>query len=122
MAASQEQDFGTANLHMEVSDIISVLVYVGVAKGNGVLSKTGKPEARLPHSCQQACPLTWSALLEKETEGEKPSAGAEMFHKPLSSQNMVSTLQTMTFKRCIWKDFALSVHGHRSKKSFYLHS
>uniref|UniRef100_A0A8C2E0G5 Probable JmjC domain-containing histone demethylation protein 2C n=1 Tax=Cyprinus carpio TaxID=7962 RepID=A0A8C2E0G5_CYPCA len=41
VAASQEQDFGTANLHMEVSDIISVLVYVGVAKGNGVLSKTG---------------------------------------------------------------------------------
>lgn len=42
VAASQEQDFGTANLHMEVSDIISVLVYVGVAKGNGVLSKTGE--------------------------------------------------------------------------------
>ncbi|XP_052466860.1 probable JmjC domain-containing histone demethylation protein 2C isoform X2 [Carassius gibelio] len=41
VASSQEQDFGTANLHMEVSDIISVLVYVGVAKGNGVLSKTG---------------------------------------------------------------------------------
>ncbi|TRY55571.1 hypothetical protein DNTS_023163 [Danionella cerebrum] len=41
VAASQEQDFGTANLHMEVSDVISVLVYVGVAKGNGVLSKTG---------------------------------------------------------------------------------
>uniref|UniRef100_A0A8C7K5R0 Probable JmjC domain-containing histone demethylation protein 2C n=1 Tax=Oncorhynchus kisutch TaxID=8019 RepID=A0A8C7K5R0_ONCKI len=41
VAASQEQDFGTANLHREVSDIVSVLVYVGVAKGNGVLSKTG---------------------------------------------------------------------------------
>lgn len=41
VASSQEQDFGTANLHMEVSDIVSVLVYVGVAKGNGVLSKTG---------------------------------------------------------------------------------
>ncbi|XP_030631900.1 probable JmjC domain-containing histone demethylation protein 2C isoform X2 [Chanos chanos] len=41
VAASQEQDFGTANLHTEVSDIVSVLVYVGVAKGNGVLSKTG---------------------------------------------------------------------------------
>uniref|UniRef100_A0A8C9VZY1 Probable JmjC domain-containing histone demethylation protein 2C n=1 Tax=Scleropages formosus TaxID=113540 RepID=A0A8C9VZY1_SCLFO len=41
VAASQEQDFGTANLHLEVSDIMSVLVYVGVAKGNGVLSKTG---------------------------------------------------------------------------------
>lgn len=41
VAASQEQDFGTANLHVEVSDVVSVLVYVGVAKGNGVLSKTG---------------------------------------------------------------------------------
>uniref|UniRef100_A0A674MWP9 Probable JmjC domain-containing histone demethylation protein 2C n=1 Tax=Takifugu rubripes TaxID=31033 RepID=A0A674MWP9_TAKRU len=41
VAASKEQDFGTANLHLEVSDVVSVLVYVGVAKGNGVLSKTG---------------------------------------------------------------------------------
>lgn len=48
VAASQEQDFGTANIHMEVSDIVSVLVYVGVAKGNGVLSKTGRP---LPKPC-----------------------------------------------------------------------
>lgn len=44
VAASQDQDFGTANLHVEVSDVVSVLVYVGVAKGNGVLSKTGKTE------------------------------------------------------------------------------
>lgn len=42
VAASQDHDFGTANLHVEVSDVVSVLVYVGVAKGNGVLSKTGK--------------------------------------------------------------------------------
>ncbi|KAM6896910.1 LOW QUALITY PROTEIN: putative JmjC domain-containing histone demethylation protein 2C [Xenentodon cancila] len=41
VAASQDQDFGTANLHLEVSDVVSVLVYVGIAKGNGVLSKTG---------------------------------------------------------------------------------
>ncbi|XP_034021083.1 probable JmjC domain-containing histone demethylation protein 2C [Thalassophryne amazonica] len=41
VAASQGQDFGTASLHVEVSDVVSVLVYVGVAKGNGVLSKTG---------------------------------------------------------------------------------
>ncbi|TNN62877.1 putative JmjC domain-containing histone demethylation protein 2C [Liparis tanakae] len=41
VAASQDQDFGTANLHVEVSDVVSILVYVGVAKGNGVLSKTG---------------------------------------------------------------------------------
>lgn len=42
VAACQDQNFGTANLHVEVSDVVSVLVYVGVAKGNGVLSKTGK--------------------------------------------------------------------------------
>ncbi|KAJ8250239.1 hypothetical protein COCON_G00221610 [Conger conger] len=41
IVASQEQDFGTSNIHLEVSDTISILVYVGVAKGNGVLSKTG---------------------------------------------------------------------------------
>lgn len=46
VAASQDQDFGTANLHVEVSDVVSVLVYVGVAKGNGVLSKTGKTDHR----------------------------------------------------------------------------
>lgn len=44
VAASQDQDFGTANVHVEVSDVVSVLVYVGVAKGNGVLSKTGKTD------------------------------------------------------------------------------
>lgn len=50
VAASQDQDFGTANLHVEVSDVVSVLVYVGVAKGNGVLSKTGKAYySRLNH-------------------------------------------------------------------------
>lgn len=59
MAASQDQDFGTANLHVEVSDVVSVLVYVGVAKGNGVLSKTGKAhsglvleEMALEYTCQ----------------------------------------------------------------------
>lgn len=46
VAASQDQDFGTANLHVEVSDVVSVLVYVGVAKGNGVLSKTGETDHR----------------------------------------------------------------------------
>uniref|UniRef100_A0AAY4ERJ0 JmjC domain-containing protein n=1 Tax=Denticeps clupeoides TaxID=299321 RepID=A0AAY4ERJ0_9TELE len=38
--SSPEQDFGTCNLHIEVSDIISVLTYVGVAKGNGNPSKS----------------------------------------------------------------------------------
>uniref|UniRef100_A0A673HV78 Probable JmjC domain-containing histone demethylation protein 2C n=1 Tax=Sinocyclocheilus rhinocerous TaxID=307959 RepID=A0A673HV78_9TELE len=32
-----EQDFGTSNLHVEISDSMSILVYVGVAKGNGLL-------------------------------------------------------------------------------------
>ncbi|XP_064172762.1 probable JmjC domain-containing histone demethylation protein 2C [Anguilla rostrata] len=40
VVASQEQDFGTASLHLEVSDTVSILIYVGVAKGNGALSKT----------------------------------------------------------------------------------
>uniref|UniRef100_A0A672QSW8 JmjC domain-containing protein n=1 Tax=Sinocyclocheilus grahami TaxID=75366 RepID=A0A672QSW8_SINGR len=31
------QDFGTSNLHVEISDTMSILVYVGVAKGNGLL-------------------------------------------------------------------------------------
>uniref|UniRef100_A0A671RZS8 Probable JmjC domain-containing histone demethylation protein 2C n=1 Tax=Sinocyclocheilus anshuiensis TaxID=1608454 RepID=A0A671RZS8_9TELE len=36
-----EQDFGTSNLHVEISDSMSILVYVGVAKGNGASSKAG---------------------------------------------------------------------------------
>uniref|UniRef100_A0A8C1G1E1 JmjC domain-containing protein n=1 Tax=Cyprinus carpio TaxID=7962 RepID=A0A8C1G1E1_CYPCA len=36
-----EQDFGTSNLHVEISDTMSILVYVGVAKGNGASSKAG---------------------------------------------------------------------------------
>ncbi|XP_052385950.1 probable JmjC domain-containing histone demethylation protein 2C [Carassius gibelio] len=36
-----EQDFGTSNLHVEISDTMSILVYVGVAKGNGAPSKAG---------------------------------------------------------------------------------
>uniref|UniRef100_A0A673K2Z9 Probable JmjC domain-containing histone demethylation protein 2C n=1 Tax=Sinocyclocheilus rhinocerous TaxID=307959 RepID=A0A673K2Z9_9TELE len=35
------QDFGTSNLHVEISDTMSILVYVGVAKGNGAPSKAG---------------------------------------------------------------------------------
>ena len=53
VAASQDQDFGTANLHVEVSDIVSILVYVGVAKGNGVLSKTGENPPLLIHTHSQ---------------------------------------------------------------------
>nr|XP_014344947.1 PREDICTED: probable JmjC domain-containing histone demethylation protein 2C isoform X3 [Latimeria chalumnae] len=41
VAAAKDQETGTTNLHVEVSDILNILVYVGVARGNGVLSKTG---------------------------------------------------------------------------------
>ncbi|KAK2843350.1 hypothetical protein Q7C36_011565 [Tachysurus vachellii] len=41
VTACPEQDFGTSNLHVEISDTMSILVYVGVAKGNGALSKSG---------------------------------------------------------------------------------
>uniref|UniRef100_A0A4X2L6I7 Probable JmjC domain-containing histone demethylation protein 2C n=1 Tax=Vombatus ursinus TaxID=29139 RepID=A0A4X2L6I7_VOMUR len=41
VAAAKDHDIGTTNLHIEVSDVVNILVYVGVAKGNGVLSKSG---------------------------------------------------------------------------------
>lgn len=41
MAATKDHDIGTTNLHIEVSDVVNILVYVGIAKGNGVLSKSG---------------------------------------------------------------------------------
>ncbi|XP_076835102.1 putative JmjC domain-containing histone demethylation protein 2C [Brachyhypopomus gauderio] len=41
VTACPEQDFGTSNLHVEISDTMSILVYVGLAKGNGALSKSG---------------------------------------------------------------------------------
>nr|XP_055027808.1 probable JmjC domain-containing histone demethylation protein 2C [Misgurnus anguillicaudatus] len=41
VTACLEQDFGTSNLHVEISDTMSILVYTGVAKGNGAPSKTG---------------------------------------------------------------------------------
>ncbi|KAJ7398780.1 putative JmjC domain-containing histone demethylation protein 2C isoform X3 [Pitangus sulphuratus] len=41
VAATKDHDIGTTNLHIEVSDIVNILVYVGIAKGNGVLSKSG---------------------------------------------------------------------------------
>lgn len=42
VAAAKDHDIGTTNLHIEASDVVNILVYVGVAKGNGVLSKAGK--------------------------------------------------------------------------------
>jgi hypothetical protein len=42
VAAAKDHDIGTTNLHIEASDVVNVLVYVGIAKGNGVLSKAGK--------------------------------------------------------------------------------
>lgn len=62
VAASQDQDFGTANLHVEVSDVVSVLVYVGVAKGNGVLSKTGKVHSGLV--LEETCPCCFKIELK----------------------------------------------------------
>ncbi|XP_060048656.1 probable JmjC domain-containing histone demethylation protein 2C isoform X2 [Erinaceus europaeus] len=41
VAASKDHDIGTTNLHIEVSDVVNVLVYVGIAKGNGIMSKAG---------------------------------------------------------------------------------
>lgn len=41
MAATKDHDIGTTNLHIEVSDVVNILVYVGIARGNGVLSKSG---------------------------------------------------------------------------------
>ncbi|XP_074856286.1 putative JmjC domain-containing histone demethylation protein 2C isoform X2 [Carettochelys insculpta] len=41
VAAVKDHDIGTTNLHIEVSDVVNILVYVGIAKGNGVLSKAG---------------------------------------------------------------------------------
>ncbi|OCT71510.1 probable JmjC domain-containing histone demethylation protein 2C isoform X2 [Xenopus laevis] len=39
--ATKDQDTGTTNLHIEVSDLVNILVYVGAAKGLGVTSKSG---------------------------------------------------------------------------------
>ncbi|XP_049320800.1 probable JmjC domain-containing histone demethylation protein 2C isoform X1 [Astyanax mexicanus] len=94
VAASQEQDFGTANLHMEVSDIVSVLVYVGVAKGNGVLSKTGvlkrleeedlddNMKKRLKDSSETPGAL-WHVYVSKDVEKVK-----EFLHKIAKEQGV----------------------------------
>ncbi|KAL7869804.1 hypothetical protein AOLI_G00137920 [Acnodon oligacanthus] len=94
VAASQEQDFGTANLHMEVSDIVSVLVYVGVAKGNGVLSKTGvlkrleeedlddNMKRRLKDSSETPGAL-WHVYVSKDVEKVK-----EFLHKIAKEQGV----------------------------------
>ncbi|XP_049646575.1 probable JmjC domain-containing histone demethylation protein 2C [Suncus etruscus] len=41
VVAAKDHDIGTTNLHVEVSDVVNILVYVGIAKGNGILSKAG---------------------------------------------------------------------------------
>ncbi|XP_062069847.1 probable JmjC domain-containing histone demethylation protein 2C isoform X1 [Lepus europaeus] len=41
VAAAKDHDIGTTNLHIEVSDVVNILVYVGISKGNGILSKAG---------------------------------------------------------------------------------
>ncbi|XP_033004820.1 probable JmjC domain-containing histone demethylation protein 2C isoform X2 [Lacerta agilis] len=40
VAAAKDHDIGTTNLHIEVSDVVNILVSVGIAKGNGVPSKS----------------------------------------------------------------------------------
>lgn len=42
VAAAKDHDIGTTNLHIEVSDVVNILVNVGIAKGNGIISKSGK--------------------------------------------------------------------------------
>ncbi|KAG8552532.1 hypothetical protein GDO81_004562 [Engystomops pustulosus] len=39
--ATKDHDTGTTNLHIEVSDMVNILVYVGVVKGNVAASKSG---------------------------------------------------------------------------------
>nr|XP_060624911.1 probable JmjC domain-containing histone demethylation protein 2C isoform X1 [Anolis sagrei ordinatus] len=39
--AAKDHDIGTTNLHIEVSDVVNILVNVGIAKGSGVPSKSG---------------------------------------------------------------------------------
>ncbi|KAM8924254.1 putative JmjC domain-containing histone demethylation protein 2C isoform 2-T2 [Pelodytes ibericus] len=39
--ATKDLDTGTTNLHIEVSDLVNILVYVGAAKANGGSSKSG---------------------------------------------------------------------------------
>ncbi|KAJ7324294.1 hypothetical protein JRQ81_017314 [Phrynocephalus forsythii] len=41
VAPAKDHDIGTTNLHIEVSDVVNILVNVGIAKGNGVPSKSG---------------------------------------------------------------------------------
>ncbi|XP_042315860.1 probable JmjC domain-containing histone demethylation protein 2C isoform X3 [Sceloporus undulatus] len=41
VAAAKDHDIGTTNLHIEVSDVVNILVSVGIAKGSGVPSKSG---------------------------------------------------------------------------------
>ncbi|XP_062989137.1 probable JmjC domain-containing histone demethylation protein 2C [Elgaria multicarinata webbii] len=41
VVAAKDHDIGTTNLHIEVSDVVNILVSVGIAKGNGVPSKSG---------------------------------------------------------------------------------
>ncbi|XP_051968991.1 probable JmjC domain-containing histone demethylation protein 2C isoform X1 [Xyrauchen texanus] len=108
VAASQEQDFGTANLHMEVSDIVSVLVYVGVTKGNGVLSKTGvlkrleeedlddNVKKRLKDSSETPGAL-WHIYTSKDGEKIK-----EFLHKVAKEQGVEITADHDPIREPVW--------------------
>lgn len=71
MAATKDHDIGTTNLHIEVSDVVNILVYVGIARGNGVLSKSGN--MKLPH-CRRyrwtecSAPFKTDTVLQKATK------------------------------------------------------
>uniref|UniRef100_A0A667X5R5 JmjC domain-containing protein n=1 Tax=Myripristis murdjan TaxID=586833 RepID=A0A667X5R5_9TELE len=100
---SQDQDFGTANLHVEVSDIVSVLVYVGVAKGNGVLSKTGKEEdldegvrRRLKDSSETPGAL-WHIYLNRDLDKVR-----EFLHKLCKEQGLDISLEQDPIREQGW--------------------
>lgn len=40
--ATKDQDIGTTNLHIEVSDMVNILVYVGAVRGNASATKLGR--------------------------------------------------------------------------------
>lgn len=61
VAATKDHDIGTTNLHIEVSDVVNILVYVGIARGNGVLSKSGN--VKLTH-CKNVDGLNVLPLLK----------------------------------------------------------
>uniref|UniRef100_A0A3B4GRP4 Probable JmjC domain-containing histone demethylation protein 2C n=1 Tax=Pundamilia nyererei TaxID=303518 RepID=A0A3B4GRP4_9CICH len=99
--ASQDQDFGTAKLHVEVSDVVSVLVYVGIAKGNGVLSKTGKDldegvRKRLKDSSETPGAL-WHIYLNRDMDKVR-----DFLHKLSKEQGLDVSLDQDSIRKHAW--------------------